>query len=604
IKQTNDGGYIVAGIVEIPYVYSLNEEIRIIKLSSDKNIEWQKIFAANYGFPVHFIQQTKDGGYIFGGYAIKHSGSHEFLIIRLDPDGDIQWKKQYGGYYDNIDQAYSLQQTSDGGYIVSGLTYLENDDPNLADNIDVLILKLYFDGSIEWSKSYGGNESDNAYSIQQTNDGGYIVAGITTSFGAGSSDIWIFKLASDGEIEWQKTYGGSENEFARFIQQTNDGGYIVAGYTSSFGAGLADFWVLKLFSNGEIEWHKIFGGEKNDFAHSIQQTFEGGYVVAGETKSFGIGDKDIWILKLNVLGDIEWQKTYGGSQTDVASSIQQTSDGGYIVAGSTNTYGSGKRDFLILKLFSNGNINFSCEFEKESNAEVSVIDIIPVDTDLSPEDLDIYFSEMASTPRESGVLVYSLCSGEHTLTISTSSGGTTDPLPGTYIYDYAELKTIKPIQDEGYRFIGWSGDVISTDFSISITMDSDKSIKANFIEDILEEIWEEAKNTPCFIATAAFGSPLHPYVKTLQDFRDKYLMSNQPGRLLVQLYYKYSPPIAKLITNHKSLRTVIRIWLIPLVAMGYSMVHFGPFRTSLMLVITFMPLFFLVLIYRRRGKKD
>ncbi|MFC2160629.1 CFI-box-CTERM domain-containing protein [Acidobacteriota bacterium] len=600
IKQTQDGGYILAGQDDSTF----DVEIWIIKLSSDNNIEWQKIFDFHWSDQVDFILQTNDGGYIFGG-AVGHSTPNkEFLIVKLDPDGDFEWQQQYGNYNNNDDQAHSLQQTSDGGYIVAGHTYHDNADPNLADNYDFLILKLNYNGSVEWSKTYGGSSSETPHSIQETSEGGYIVAGVTQSFGSGSLDNWIFKLASDGSIEWQKTYGGFENEIARFIQQTNDEGYIVAGYTSSFGAGSYDFWVLKLFSNGEIEWHKIFGGEKKDIAHSIQQTFDGGYVVAGETQSFGFGDKDIWILKLNIWGDIEWQKTYGGSQSDEAFFIQQISNGGFIVAGSTNTYGAGKRDFLILKLFSNGDINFTCEFEKESNAEVSVIEIIPVDTDVSPEDLDVYYSDMASIPREGGAIVYNLCSGEHTLTLSTTSGGTTDPLPGTYICDYAELKTINPVPDEGYRFIGWSGDVISTDFSLSITMDSDKSIKANFGEDILEEIWEEAKNTPCFIATAAFGSPLHPYVKTLQDFRDNYLMTNRPGRMFVKLYYKYSPPIAKLITNHKSLRTVVRIWLIPLVAMGYSMVHFGPFKTSLMLVITFMPLFIFVWIYRRRGKKD
>ncbi|MCJ7580841.1 MAG: hypothetical protein MUP98_09950, partial [Candidatus Aminicenantes bacterium] len=188
--------------------------------------------------------------------------------------------------------------------------------------------------------------------------------------------------------------------------------------------------------------------------------------------------------------------------------------------------------------------------------------------------------------------------------ISTSSGGTTIPQPGTYIYDYAENISINMNPDTGYNFIGWSGDVISTDLSISITMDSDKSVKANFSEHVLEKLFEDAKLAPCFIATAAFGSPLHPYVRTLQDFRDKYLMSNRPGRLFVNLYYKYSPRIAELITNHKALRTVVCIWLIPFVAFGYSMVHFGPVKSGIIFAFTFMPLFFFVWFYRRRSKKD
>ena len=135
-------------------------------------------------------------------------------------------------------------------------------------------------------------------------------------------------------------------------------------------------------------------------------------------------------------------------------------------------------------------------------------------------------------------------------------------------------------------------------------MDSDKSVKANFIENVIDDIIEEVKKAPCFIATAAFGSPLHPYVRTLQDFRDKYLMSNRPGRLFVKLYYKYSPHLAELITNHKALKTVVRIWLIPFVAMGYSMVHFGPIKTTMMLLLSIMPLFFSVWYNRRRNKQD
>ncbi|MFC2167708.1 CFI-box-CTERM domain-containing protein [Acidobacteriota bacterium] len=172
------------------------------------------------------------------------------------------------------------------------------------------------------------------------------------------------------------------------------------------------------------------------------------------------------------------------------------------------------------------------------------------------------------------------------------------------MYDHAERIDLSANPDEGYNFIGWSGDVEETNRSISFTFDSDKSIKANFSENIIEDIVEEIKKAPCFIATAAFGSPLHPYVQTLQDFRDKYLMSSRAGRKLVSLYYKYSPHIAELITNHKALRTVVRIWLIPFVAVGYSMVHFGPIKTTMMFVLSIIPLFFFVWFYRRKGENE
>ncbi|MCJ7580438.1 MAG: hypothetical protein MUP98_07870 [Candidatus Aminicenantes bacterium] len=592
ILQTNDGGYIVLGSTK-----SFDANIWILKLNISGDIEWQKKYGE--GFSVYTknaysIQKTNDGGYIIGGSISVTRFGHQFVIIKLSAEGNIIWQKSYGD--EDINYVYSLQQTGDGGYIIAGNTGI-----NDAEGHDFLILKLFFDGTVEWSKTYGESGDDKPSSILQTSDGGYIVAGYTNVFGAGSSDIWILKLASDGTIEWQKTYGGSEGENAYSLKHTNDGGYIVAGTILSFGAGQTDFWILKLAADGTIEWQRTYGGIESETAYSIQQTFDGGYIVAGETQSFGAVNKDIWILKLSILGDLEWQKTYGGRQDEEASSIQQTFDGGYIVAGSTDTYGAGSEDLLILKLFPNGDIDSSCIYINDSNADVSSPGIISSNTDLNPEDIVLVSADVDIPHKESEAVVYNLCSeGQYALIISTSSGGTTIPQPGTYIYDYAESISINMNPAIGYNFIGWSGDVISTDLSISITMDSDKSVKANFSEHVLEKLFEDAKLAPCFIATAAFGSPLHPYVRTLQDFRDKYLMSNRSGRRLVKLYYKYSPKIAELITNHNALRTVVRIWLVPIVVVGYSMVHFGPVKTSLMLVLSFMPLFFFVCFYRRR----
>lgn len=601
IEQTNDGGYIVAGksgeyLFENEQSVPPGQDIWIIKLSSSGEIEWQKIYGDSGTDEIHFIQQTNDGGYIFGGRLGIQGGLSDFSIIKLFPNGDIEWQKNYGDDAPN-NTAYSLQQTNDGGYIVAGSDYFSQV------RNDVLILKLFSDGTVEWSKTYRGNWDDLPHSIQQTNDGGFIVAGQTSSFGAGEYDIWILKLASDGNIEWQKTFGGSESDIANSIQQTSDGGYIVAGQTRSFGAGQLDFWILKISSDGNIEWNKTCGGSQIEEASCIQQTNDGGYIVVGTTTSMGAGFKDIWILKLTTLGDIEWQKTYGGIQNDAASFIQLSADGGYIVAGSSDSYGEGKRDFLILKLFPNGDINSSCVFINDSNAEVFNADISSANTYVSLDYPNIRSMDLNTLLRESEAVVYSLCLGPRTLNISTSSGGTTVPEPGTYIYDHAESIRVGTFPESGYAFIGWSGDVISTDGMLSIAMDSDKSIKANFNENILDDMWEEVKKAPCFIATATFGSPFHPYVIALQDFRDKYLVSSKPGRKLVNLYYKYSPHIAELITNHKVLRTVAHIWLVPFVALGYSFVHLGPVNTSFMLIFSLMPPFFFIWFYRRKEKK-
>jgi hypothetical protein len=177
---------------------------------------------------------------------------------------------------------------------------------------DVWVLKLNKDGSIDWQRTYGGGNWDIAFATQQTSDGGFVVAGLTESFGAGNYDVWVLKLNTQGDIIWQKTYGGQEGDYPGAIQQTKDGGYIVAGTTSSFGEGSYDLWVLKLDENGTVVWDKTYGGKDEEseyFRHiPIEQTSDGGYIVAGSTKSFGAGDDDFWVLKLDPNGSIEWNQ--------------------------------------------------------------------------------------------------------------------------------------------------------------------------------------------------------------------------------------------------------------------------------------------------------
>jgi uncharacterized delta-60 repeat protein len=331
---------------------------------------WAKTYGGPAWDEAHSIQQTTDGGYIVAGFTYSFgAGYSDLWVLKLDPNGDVQWQKTYGGPY--RDAANSIQQTSDGGYIVAG--WIES----FASYTDFWVLKLDPNGDVQWQKTYGGPNWDGAYSIQQTSDGGYIVAGFTYSFGAGDRDLWVLKLGPNGDVQWQKTYGGPNWDGAYSIQQTSDGGYIVAGFTYSFGAGNGDIWVLKLDPNGDVQWQKTYGGPSGDGAYSIQQTTDGGYIVAGWTSSFGAGNGDIWVLKLDPNGDVQWQKTYGGPSGDGAYSIQQTTDGGYIVAGAVYL------DIWILKLDANGDIG-GCNLIGTSNATVSDTAVIGVATSVSP----------------------------------------------------------------------------------------------------------------------------------------------------------------------------------------------------------------------------
>jgi len=311
---------------------------------------WAKTYGGADGDFAYSIQETSDGGYIVAGEAGSFgAGGYDVWGLKLDSAGNVAWQKTYGGTYSDF--AYSIQETSDGGYIVAGETWSFG-----AGGYDVWVLKLEADGNVTWQKTCGGAENDAAYSIQETSDGGYIVAGETWSFGAGSCDVWVLKLEANGNVTWQKTYGGASDDFAYSIQETSDGGYIVAGNTESFGAGSCDIWILKLDSAGNVTWQKTYGGQYIDGVRSIQETSDGGYIVAGETDLSGAGSADVWILKIEADGNVTWQKTYGGADDDSAYSIQETSDGGYIVAGRTESFGAGVADVWVLKIEANGNV--------------------------------------------------------------------------------------------------------------------------------------------------------------------------------------------------------------------------------------------------------
>ena len=370
IQQTSDGGYIVAGYSnsndgDVSGNHGGQFDYWIVKLDVNGIIQWQKSLGGSAplgGFGSEYatsIQQTYDGGYIVAGQSDSNdgdvSGNHglyDCWVVKLDPNGILQWQKSYGG--SGWDRANSIQETTDGGYIVAG--WSSSNDGDVSGNIyffdNYWIVKLDVNGIIQWQRTFGGDSGGGeTTSIQQTFDGGYIVAGFYTDNGGdvtgnhGQFDYWIVKIDAFGILQWQKSLGGSVEDYANSIQQTSDGGYIVAGQSNSNDGdvsgnhGEPDYWIVKLDPNGIIQWQKSLGGSSWDVASAIQQTTDGGYIVAGLSSSNdgnvtgNHGDGDLWVVKLDLNGNIEWQKSYGGSGGEGAHSIQETSDGGYIVAG-------------------------------------------------------------------------------------------------------------------------------------------------------------------------------------------------------------------------------------------------------------------------------
>jgi hypothetical protein len=329
-------------------------------------VKFAKTYGGSSDEHAYSVQQTSDGGYIVAAYTNSFgAGDWDIFLIKTDASGNIIWAKTYGGT--TRDRVYSVQQTSDGGYIVGGWRA-----PASSTVDDVFLIKTDVNGNVQWAKTFGGIDDDQDNSVQQTSDGGYIMTGGTASFGAGNSDIFLIKTDANGDVQWAKTYGGTNYDNAFSIQQTSDGGYIVAGQTYSFGAGNSDIFLIKTDANGDVQWAKTYGGTGADYAYSVRQTSDGGYIVAGYTSSFGAGGSDFFLIKTDANGDVQWAKTYGGTGADYAYSFQQTSDGGYILAGWANSFGAGSWDIFLVKTDANGNIG-SCGIVGNASPTVNTV---------------------------------------------------------------------------------------------------------------------------------------------------------------------------------------------------------------------------------------
>lgn len=283
----------------------------------------------------------------------------------------IEWSKCYGG--SSIDEANCIRQTADNGFIVAGLSY--SNDWNVTINhgsADYWIVKLDSDGNIVWQKSYGGTGDDEAESVDQTTDGGYIVVGYSNSNNGdvsgnhGDYDYWVIRLDADGNLLWEKSFGSLYSDFGRSVQQLSDGNIIVAGYNGP--SGTHNYWILKLDDSGSELWTQSYGGTNEDYALSILQTGDGGLIVGGDAVSSNgdvignHGGADEWILKLDANGSVQWKKCFGGSNSEQTLSLKQSSDGGYFVAGFSMsndgdvTGNNGAHDYWITKIDGNGNL--------------------------------------------------------------------------------------------------------------------------------------------------------------------------------------------------------------------------------------------------------
>lgn len=392
IVTTQDGGYAVFGFTQsldgdITDKSTDNFDYWLLKFDTNDQLIWSKTYGGSQTEKGFKIITTNDGGFAVIGTSesndidvSENNGWNDLWIIKLDSNGIIQWEKSHG--FTGNDQGLTIIKTADGGYFIGGVLDVSasggagNDRSARQQHAggDYWGIKLNANGDKEWRRYFGGSFTDTTYDVIETSDTGFLLIGssdsddVDISGNKGGYDFWVVKTDSNGTLEWEKSFGGSEIDEARSITKTNDGNYLILGDTRSTDQdissnnGAADMWLIKISESGNLLWEKTYGGSSFDVGRHISQTFDGGYLLTGSSRSVdgdvdtNKGQNDVWILKINNTGDIQWQKTVGGSEIDFAYGIIELNDGAIIAVGETNSNdgdvleNKGFSDLLITKI--------------------------------------------------------------------------------------------------------------------------------------------------------------------------------------------------------------------------------------------------------------
>ena len=355
ITQTSDGGYIFAGYSDS---YTLGGyDFLVYKLTNRGVVEWRRNFGGIRDDYCLCIRQTSDGGYVLAGYTVSFTnGGEDFLVYKLNSSGNKMWRMNFGGTLD--DRAHCIRETPDGGFILMGQTYSFTNG-----GIDFLVYKLDSTGKKIWRKNFGGTENDVGTSVCCTSDGGYVLFGDTASFCTGPTDFLVYKINSSGDKIWRKNYGGAGSEWAWNLTpgggqvfSCSGGGYVIAGMGDSTSNGSFDMQLYHLDASGNVTWNQNYGGANWEDAYSVVQSADSGYFIAGCSDTYTHGGNDFYVCKLSSVGVVEWDKYLGGTLDDVCLSASQTADGGFVIGGMSMSFVTtpGYYDFLAYKLKANG----------------------------------------------------------------------------------------------------------------------------------------------------------------------------------------------------------------------------------------------------------
>jgi len=342
VRQTDDGGFIVTCCGSS---FGAGErDVYLIKTDENGDTLWFRTFGGSYDDRGYCVRQTSEGGYIIAGFSESTGmGEDDIILIKTDESGGELWNSNYGLLYE--DQGEYVEQTNDGGYIVTGSAYID-----VYYSYDIVLLKTDAQGNTEWGHLIGGYYGDHAYCVQQTDDGGYILIGNCGSPGVNDYNVYVIKTDALGNEEWSREYGDVAHDYGNCIRQTADGGYIITGHLQNPATGNYNACLIKISAGGDSIWSHTYGGDGYDEGVSVWQTGDGGYIFCGRTESFGAGAADVYVVKTDSLGNELWRQTFGGAGDDRSYDMCLTSDGGYVITGLTTSYGAGNQDIWLIRL--------------------------------------------------------------------------------------------------------------------------------------------------------------------------------------------------------------------------------------------------------------
>jgi len=310
-----------------------------LKLDHDGNELWNQTFLEGDGCEFRSVLDLDDG-FLLVGNVFLPSGDTDGYVVRADSEGKAVWNITLGG--ENVDKLFSAVKTQDG-FVLAGLTYSFGDDSQ------VWVVKTDVNGNVTWNKTYGGALEDAGRAVALTEDNRYVVAGYTNSMGNGDYDFLLLKIDASGSLSWNKTYGGTQSDKAYAVAETA-GGCVAVGDTRSKGEGDSDAWIIKVDLNGNLVWDETAGGEAFDTATCVTASNYEGYLVGGFTFSFGSGERDFWLFQVSDQGSVQWSCTVGRSAFEEAYAALETSENDFVMAGWTNSIGQGRYDFYVTKI--------------------------------------------------------------------------------------------------------------------------------------------------------------------------------------------------------------------------------------------------------------